>query len=223
MLFIITIPLLLSFSFGVLSGLLISGIILVFIYFRRIFSSKKRRRLLYSFIALILVTFLVAYFFFPDNLVFARVRNIFTGADTSARGRTYESFILANRVAETKSYLWGIGPGQLNLVGREIFVKFYSYSRIPQTIRIPNACAETIACFGYIGLSIRLGLQLLLFFLTKTYRNPYRLWLFLFVFIYQFTGSYITNVAEYIIWILAFSNIFPEFSKASMNADNIVK
>jgi hypothetical protein len=48
--------------------------------------------------------------------------------------------------------------------------------------------------------------------------NYYRLLLFLFVFIYQFTGSFITNVAEYVIWILAFTNTFHQFDvKAGKN------
>lgn len=51
-----------------------------------------------------------------------------------------------------------------------------------------------------------------LFFKTAVYKNYYRLALFIFVFIYQFTGSYITNIVEYVIWILAFSNAFPQFN-----------
>ncbi|MGZ5242366.1 MAG: hypothetical protein ACXWW0_00725 [Bacteroidia bacterium] len=85
---------------------------------------------------------------------------------------------------------------------------------MPIAVRIPNAAAETIIYFGYIGFAIRIGLQLFLFIKTKVYRHPFRLWLFLFVFIYQFTGSYITNFAEYLIWMLAFSSLFPEFVKA---------
>jgi hypothetical protein len=33
------------------------------------------------------------------------------------------------------------------------------------------------------------------------------------MFIYQFTGSYIYNIAEYAIWLLAFNNVFEEFDK----------
>jgi hypothetical protein len=45
------------------------------------------------------------------------------------------------------------------------------------------------------------------------WRNYYRLLLFTFIFIYQFTGSFITNVAEYVIWIMAFTPVFREFDK----------
>jgi hypothetical protein len=76
---------------------------------------------------------------------------------------------------------------------------------------IPNAAAETLAIFGWAGLILRIGIELFFFFLTKVWTNYYRLLLFLFVFIYQFTGSFITNVAEYVIWILAFTNVFHQF------------
>lgn len=35
--------------------------------------------------------------------------------------------------------------------------------------------------------------------------------LFIFMFIYQFVGSFATNLAEYVIWILAFTNVFRQF------------
>jgi hypothetical protein len=210
-LLIITVPLALSFSLGVMLGLFISGLLTIIVYFGRIFSSRKRK-IGFLCVALSLpVLLLVAYYLFPNNPLFLRIHNIFNGSDTSARGRTYEAFILANKIAAAKSYWWGIGPGQLKLLGRSLVIEYYSYSKIPQTIRIPNACAETIAYFGYIGFAFRIFIELLLFVKTKVFANPYRLWLFLFVFIYQFTGSYITNVSEYIIWILAFSNVFPDY------------
>ncbi len=71
--------------------------------------------------------------------------------------------------------------------------------------------AETLAIFGILGAIGRLALELYLFFRTKVYANYYQLALFLFVFIYQFTRSFITNIVEYVIWILAFSNVFKQF------------
>jgi hypothetical protein len=158
---------------------------------------------------------LLLYEFFPDNLLYARIREMLAGNDTSARGRTYESFILAHKIIATKSFLWGIGPGQLKLAGRDIVVQYYHYSRIPEPIRIPNACAETIVCFGYIGFALRIGTEWLLFYATKVFASPYRLWLFLFLFIFQFSGSYITNVTEYVFWMLAFSPALNFFQKAA--------
>ena len=163
------------------------------------------------------------FIFFPNNPIYLRIQNIFSGEDTSARGRTYEAFILANKIIAQKSMLWGIGPGQLKLDGRNIIIQYYQYLRIPSVVRIPNACAETIVYFGYIGLALRLLLQISLFFSTRVYTNPYRMWLFLFVFIYQFTGSYITNIAEYMVWTMAFSAMFPEYAKPKLIYNPMLK
>ncbi|MGZ5135232.1 MAG: hypothetical protein ACXWCG_08785, partial [Flavitalea sp.] len=60
------------------------------------------------------------------------------------------------------------------------------------------------------------------FFKTKVWSNYYRLSLFLFIFIYQFTGSYLTNIAEYVIWILAFHpGLFTEFDRTSFKENSI--
>ncbi|HET9430639.1 MAG TPA: hypothetical protein VFO70_05650, partial [Chitinophagaceae bacterium] len=71
--------------------------------------------------------------------------------------------------------------------------------------------AETLAIFGWVGFWIKLLVELALFYFTKVWTNYYRLLLFFFIFIYQFTGSFITNMAEYVIWILAFTNVFKQF------------
>jgi hypothetical protein len=61
---------------------------------------------------------------------------------------------------------------------------------------------------------LRLGLEIWLFFRTGVRYNYYRLSLFLFIFIYQFTGSFIMNIAEYVCWAMAFKKgIFEEFDK----------
>jgi len=210
-LFLVTVPLLMSFSFGVLSCLVFTGLAMIIIYYKRVFNSKRRIRITLWCTGIIILLLVFSYLFLPDNPLFFRIRNIFTGDDTSARGRTYEAFILAHNIAGMKSYLWGIGPGQLKILGRKLIIVYYLYQKVPETVRIPNACAETIVYFGYAGFALRILIQAFLFFKTKVFSNPFRLWLFMFVFIYQFTGSYITNVQEYILWILAFSPIFPEF------------
>lgn len=216
-LFIVTVPLLLSFSFGALAALLISFFIVIICYFKQIFSSRNKRLLIYLTIGLLIVVTIIAYYLYPDNVVFARIRYVFTGDDTSARGRTYEAFIIANKIVGGKFFWFGIGPGQLKLVGRSIILNYYTYSRIPDVIRVPNASAETIICYGYLGFIIRLLIVCFLFFKTRVYANPYRLCVFLVVFIYHFTGSYITNVIEYIMWIIAFSPVFPEFNRKHMD------
>jgi hypothetical protein len=52
------------------------------------------------------------------------------------------------------------------------------------------------------------------YFKTRVYNNYYRQALFLFIFIYQFTGSNIVSINEYVIWVLAFATTqFHEFDK----------
>ena len=61
---------------------------------------------------------------------------------------------------------------------------------------------------------VKFVFEVYFFFKTKVYSNFLRLVLFIFVFVYQFSGSFITNIAEYVIWIMAFSPwLFKEFDK----------
>ena len=210
---IVTLPLALSFSLGVLSSIIASGTAMLIIDFRRVFSTPKRKQGVFVIAGVSTLVLILAAKFYPGNPLFARIHNIFSGDDTSARGRTYEAFILANKIIAQKSFLWGIGPGQLKLIGRDIIIQYYYYYNIPKVIRIPNAAAETIVYFGYFGFCVRMLIEFSFFYFSKVYRNPFRLWLFLFVFVYQFTGSYITNVAEYLVWLIVFSPVFPEFVK----------
>jgi hypothetical protein len=211
LLFMLFLPLVLSFSMGVIGSLLISGVITFILYFRQL---AKKRRVLNSFISLVVaggVLLFILLFFFRDNIFFQRLANIFSGQDTSGEGRTKDAFLLAIKIVKEKNEYWGIGPGQLKIIGEDIIRGYYLYyDRTP--VAIPNAAAETLLLFGWVGLSLRLCIQLFLFFYTKAWSNYYRLLLFLFMFIYQFTGSFITNPAEYVIWILAFTNVFNQYN-----------
>jgi hypothetical protein len=66
--------------------------------------------------------------------------------------------------------------------------------------------------FGFVGLAIRLIIEFLIFIKFKVYKNNYLLTLFLFLFIYQFTGSFITSTIEYVFWLLITIPIFREFN-----------
>ena len=144
-----------------------------------------------------------------------RLANVFGGRDTSFKGRTYDAFYLGRKVAEMKSIFFGSGLGQTKVLGLELWKKYYGNNFTINEVAIPNAMGETLAIFGLAGITLRLFLQVFFFFQTKVFSNYYRLVLFIFVFIYQFTGSFIYNIAEYVIWILAFTNVFEEFNKKS--------
>ncbi len=174
---------------------------------------RKRRGL--NFIAWILLasvaSMVVLILFFPENALFLRLTNIFAGNDLSGRGRTVDSFVLADRVLDRGNHWWGIGPGQIKILGAGIIRNYYAYPPEYTVITIPNAVAETWTLFGAIGLVLRFTVEISLFFYRRVWCNYYRLLLFIFIFVYQFTGSFITNLAEYVIWILAFTEVFPQF------------
>jgi hypothetical protein len=214
--FLATLPILLSFSFGVIGGIGIGFILLLLSDVKLLFLKKVK----YFFIAGLVglpVVFFILYYFFPDNNLFLRIANIMNGSDTSFNGRTSDSLILAFRIAREKSLLFGCGPGQTKIFGVDFFKTFYSRDFTPDGVVLPNNIADILATYGLLGVLIKLFVEFYLFLKTRVFENYYRLGLFIFIFIYQFTGSFITNIAEYVIWILAFtSSVFVEFNKRNI-------
>lgn len=208
--FMVTLPLLLSLSFGVLSAIAATLVCLV-AYQPALFLHRRAAvRFILSAVSLFMIAAALFYVYDPENAVFGRIANIFSGDDTSFRGRTYESFVLAWRIAKQKSVLFGCGPGQAKIVGIQVFKNYYGY--LPPVVRIPNTLSDTLATYGLAGVALRLAATIGLFFRTKVSGNYYRLALFLFMFIYQFTGSFLTNIVEYVLWILAFTPVFQQFN-----------
>ena len=214
--FLVSFPLVISFSLGAILGLTISFGILFFPDIRSFFMKKNVAASVLTAGIFIIVAFIVIYYIYPNNPLYLRIRNIFSGRDSSFKGRGSDSFHLAWNVAREKSIYFGIGLGQLKLIGVKIWNDFYNTVFNINAIAIPNAVAETFAIYGIVGLIIRFSLEWYFFFRTKTYSNYYRLGLFIFIFIYQFTGSYFFNIAEYAIWTLAFSQVFEEFDRKNI-------
>lgn len=212
-------PYILSFALGVIISLLMAGTLLTVFYFKKLLRRKRIISLYLVFSVLGIIAILCVFLFFPDNTLFVRLENIISGKDSSSRGRTFEAFFLAGKLLEQKSQAWGIGLGQIKILGTNVIRDYYLYPA-DYVISIPNAAAETLAIFGWVGLSIRILLEIFLFFYTKVWTNYYRLLLFFFIFIYQFTGSFITNLAEYVIWILVFTNCFPRFDVKQVSNGN---
>ena len=168
-------PYLLSFSIGVIASALFAIIVTWIIHFRKL--TKKKR-----LISLFLLTSFSAAFaliglllFYPKNDIFLRIANIISGNDTSGNGRTSEAFILSWKIMAQKSFAWGVGPGQIKILGGDIIRQFYLYPLDYDTIAIPNAAAETMAIFGWVGLLLRIVIELFLFFYTRVWTNYYRL------------------------------------------------
>jgi len=204
-------PYLLSVSFGVTAALLISAVLVYLIYFVRLTSKRRVFHWVIFAGSFSAIAGSIFYFFFRETPIGLRFANIFSGQDLSGRARTFDSFSIANRLISEDHKWFGIGLGQIKIKAADFIQQqyFFTHQFIPT---IPNAVAETWAVFGWTGMLLRILIEIVLFFHTKVWTNYYRLWLFLFIFIYQFTGSFITNVAEYVIWILAFTNIFAQFN-----------
>ena len=202
--FFITLPLLLSFSLGILLGIPLTIALLFLFNLESFLTNKKTRRWILLGLLLTGVSLVTLIIVYPDNPLFIRIKNILEGRDTSFSGRTFDAFYLAWEVIKTKSVLFGVGLGQAKVQGLEIWNSFYNHKFAVSEIAIPCAVADTMAAFGIVGVVIRIAAEIYLFFRTKVYSNYYRYALFIFIFIYQFTGSYINNIAEFTLWILAY-------------------
>jgi len=207
----IFLPFVLSMSFGVIACLVVSGMITYFLYFSRL--TRLRRvfnAVVFTGVILIIGAFAI-YFFFKDNFFVLRLTNVLNGQDSSGKGRAYDAYILAQQLVQMKNPYWGVGLGQIKIIGADVISNYYLYNQ-DFVATIPNAVAETFAVFGWIGLTLRFLAEFFFFFYTRVWTNYYRLWLFLFIFLFQFIGSFITNIAEYVIWILAFTEVFRQFA-----------
>lgn len=210
-LLLVLIPLFLSLSMGVLGAMFIAFIGLYIIHWKKIFYKRNYFNYLFFFSAASILLVILMLVFFPNNVLMIRIENIVSGLDSSAKGRTTDSFGIAWMVAKERSLWFGSGLGQVKVLAFDIVKKYYNYWGDLDVVRIPNSVAETIAIFGIFGIIIRFGLIFFFFFKTRVLDNYYRTLLFVFVFVYQFTGSYITSVVEYVIWVLAFSTVFKQF------------
>ncbi|MFI5153337.1 MAG: hypothetical protein ACHQET_08400 [Chitinophagales bacterium] len=212
---LVTLPLLLSLSFGVILGLTLA-LLFTFIYgMGNFFPGKNWPIYAFGACLLLLISGVIFLFLFPENVFVIRIANVLSGKDTSFKGRTFDSFYLGWQIARAKSVWFGCGLGQVKEIGLPYFISFYNNTSFTiEEIGIPNAVCDTLATFGILGVTLRLITEVYLFFSTKVLSNYYRFSLFAFIFIYQFTGSFIMNIAEYVIWIMAFSpGIFKEFEK----------
>lgn len=211
-LFFVLLPLMLSLSFGVIGATLLTIIVLSLYFRKKLVRYKRPLKLTLVIVVFSSILFFSLIYFFPSNPITIRFYNILAGTDTSTNGRIYDSLTMAWRIANIKNLYFGAGLGQIKIQAEAVVRQYYNYWGYLPRYDIPNAMGETLAIFGIIGVVLRIALEWFLFYRTKVNQNYYRLALFTFMFIYQFTGSYITNIVEYVIWILAFSNVFEQYN-----------
>jgi hypothetical protein len=215
------IPLFLSLSFGVILSVAFSLLIILVWDSRNVIFKTRNLKYFVGGVLLIGLVLGSMAIFWPQNVVFKRVANVLSGNDLSFNGRTFDSFKLSIQVVEKTSVWFGAGLGQTKIYALPIFAKFYNYTKFTANdIGIPNAIGDLFATLGLFAVILKLWLEIYLFFRTRVSSNYYRLAVFLFIFIYQFTGSFIMNIAEYVAWIIAFHpGLFPEFDKKPKKAN----
>jgi hypothetical protein len=203
----IAVPFLLCQSFGGISICIAALSISLMTSYRRIF--RRTNSLVILFTCAILAAVLLG----THNPISERVLQVATGGDSSSKSRTIFSFVAAYTVASSRSLLWGAGLGQGKLID-------FSNLGIGFVVNvIPNATAGTFAELGIVGVLFRLVAEVYLFVRTKPYLNNFRLAMFVVAFIAQLTGSYLTNVQEYLLWFLAFYPVFPDLQSRSPNGE----
>jgi hypothetical protein len=216
----IGLPLILSFSFGILGILFIAVLIGSIAYFHK-YSGFSRRMVIYGMISILLMA-CGLWLLWPGNPVYIRIENILTGADSSSKGRLVYSFMFAKDLVMQHNAWFGVGPGQVKILAHDLIVNFYQYTgEYAETVRIPNSMGEMLATYGIIGFTVKILVEIILFIRLKIYRNLYALMLFMFIFIYQFTGSFLVNAAELGIWAIVFQGRFPDFEIGNINPDHV--
>lgn len=220
-LLLVTFSLLLSNSFGVMGGLFIALTTVLLFHIRSLLLLRLVFFKAVYFGLFVAVIFFALTWSFPFNPFVDRLDFILEGHDPSANGRTWQAFFLAWKILEHSNIWIGAGFGQIKEIGHDIIIEYYQYQgEWANVVRLPNAMAETLATFGIVGVVVRIVAQLSLFFLAKVHQNYFKLSLFGFIFLYQFTGSYLTNVYEYLIWVLVFMPLFPQFDKSKVHAND---
>jgi hypothetical protein len=209
-------PLLLTLSFGIIGILMVAVVAGLVIYINKIPVYSKK--MLFYGIAFIAFLFGIVWVVWPDNPVFMRVENIFTGTDSSSKGRLVYSFMFAKDLILQHNAWFGVGPGQVKILAHDLIVNFYRYTgEYAETVRIPNSMGEMLAIYGIFGFVLKIGLEIYFFIRLKIFKNLYSLILFIFIFIYQFTGSFLVNAAEIGLWAIVFRSSFDEFETGRLN------
>jgi len=212
LLFTVIISLGLSLSYGaIFISLLTLGLFVLYNFFSNMRRRQNKRFILFLVVALAIGAGLVLTLFANSGFVL-RILNIFQGSDSSINNRSSQAYFLALAIADLKSTVFGVGPGQLKLLGQDLISLVYAFSDqdTGQMARIPSSMAEILATFGWVGFFGKIVIEWVLFRTTRVKTSSFRLCLFIFMFIYQFVGSFSTNIVEIFFWVLAFAPVFPD-------------
>jgi hypothetical protein len=213
LLFSVIISLGLSLSYGaIFISLLTLGVFVLYNSFSRM-RRRQNKRFMFFLVAMVAIGAVLVLTLFANSGFVLRILNILDGNDSSINNRSSQAYFLALSIADLKSTIFGVGPGQLKILGQELISLVYSFSdddSSGQIARIPSSMADVLATFGWVGFFGKLLAEIILFRKTKVKTSSFRLCLFIFMFIYQFVGSFSTNIVEVFFWVVAFSPIFPD-------------
>lgn len=189
-LFFAIFPLMLSASAGVLGA---TSLAVLLVNLKRVMRFLRKKWL--ASLALCAVVVMLA----PQMI--SRFQSILAGEDFSGLVRVVFSLQAAiNMLQEKAIWLLGVGPGQL-----KYYIGDYT-SEIPgyEGDNLPNSIASTVATVGGVGLAVKLIIMLSLYWSTRSHRYSFSSTVFVFIFIYQFTGGFFNNVNEYAALAIAF-------------------
>ena len=197
---------LLSRSLGVIAAIVLS--IAIYYWDFSLLKKKKNLYIAVGFFGLGSIVLICLFVFFPEYVLVQRTLSFLKGEDISGLARVLDPWTLGAEILQQKNSFFGIGWGHIKILGHEIISEHYNYGKsLNIRVTIPNASAEIFIPLGYLGLLIKIFLEIYLYKKTKVKYSRFRSLIFWFIFVYQFTGSFSSNLAEYVLWILAFTKV----------------
>lgn len=175
--------------------------------FARVFYKKY-----YKQIFMLMVVLLVALPFILDSVLFTRLMSFMAGGDHSGQVRVFYSLGSAYGLIERYNYYFGVGLGQ----AKEYVEYFTSQYSGYGTNRLPSSLSSTLASIGMLGVFVKYTLLICLFFLKRIYNNVFHFIIFMYALVYGFTGGWVINPAEFMMWALAFSGVFKEYDRRAL-------
>jgi hypothetical protein len=189
------IPFAMALSFGAI-GAMAASLVVCYLYLGRGLTR-------YKWIAGGVMAVSMAFFILPSTShIKKRIVAVATGNDNSVNIRSVQSYVAAWGMARSSDIWFGAGLGESKDYGHT-FVTWNQQGIANASL--PSTVATDLGELGLFGIALRFMAEIYLFIKTRPDRDPYRLSLFIWVFLYQFAGSFDSNVAEYVIWVLAFS------------------
>lgn len=200
-------PMLLSQSFGAISICSAGFLIALLSMLPNLLKYRPTRFALLG-VAFLLVLLVAVALFIPNPLT-ARFTAVIAGTDSSVQSRTTHGFALAYLLVPPKQLLWGLGLGQTKLQDVSVLGGSLGFGNAV----IPNGIADTFVSLGLVAVILKLAAEIYFFFRFRVFRNTFQLSMYVVTFLLQFTGSNLMNVQEYVMWVMAFTPLFPAMDR----------